>query len=110
MCTDLVLFLPVLKQLHESVALLHQLRVHALPFGEGQDGFQSALGLAGRPQTSAGGGETVVHQPVFILDHFFKDGRLTLHTVGEISSSVGDLSFHAILSERRVRKRRSTYV
>lgn len=109
MHTHLVLFLPVLKQLHESVALLHQLGVHALPFGEGQDGFQGALSLAGCPQTSAGGGETVVHQPVFILDHFFKDGRLTFHPVGEISSSVRN-EFSCNLSERRVRKRCSTYV
>lgn len=27
--TNLILFLPVFKQLHESVALLHQFRVHA---------------------------------------------------------------------------------
>lgn len=27
--TNLILFLPVFKELHESVALLHQIRVHA---------------------------------------------------------------------------------
>lgn len=79
MCTNLVLLLPVLKQLHEGVALLHQLWVHAFNFCEGQDGFQSALSLTGCPQTSAGGGKSVVHQSLFILNHFFKDGCLTLH-------------------------------
>lgn len=79
---DLVLLFPIFKQLHEGVALLHQLRVQALRLGKGQDGLQRALHLAGRPQASAGGGQAVVHQALLVFNHFFKDGRLALHPVG----------------------------
>lgn len=82
-CTNLVLLLPVLKQLHECVALLHQVRVHPLSFGKGQDGLQSALRLTDCPQTSAGGRKTVIHQPFFILNHLFEDSCLTFHPVRE---------------------------
>lgn len=85
LCTNLVFFLPVLKQLHESVALLHQLRVHAFHFCKRQDGFQSTLHLAGCPEPSAGGGESVIHQPLLVFNHFFKYGRLTLHSAHEES-------------------------
>lgn len=74
-----ILLLPVLKQLHEEVPFLHQLRVHAFNFGKRQDGFQRALGLAGGPQATTGGGETVVHQALFVLDHLFENGRLAFH-------------------------------
>lgn len=79
---NLVLLLPGLKELHEGVALLHQLAVHALGLGEGQDGLEGALRLAGGPQASTGGGQAVVHQALLVFDHFLKDGRLTFHPVG----------------------------
>ena len=78
----LVLLLPVLKQLHEGVPLLHQQGVHALGLGEGEHGLQGALRLTGGPQAPAGGGETVVHQTLLVLDHLFEDGRLTFDPVG----------------------------
>lgn len=81
--TNLVLLLPILKQFHKSVSFLHQVWVHAFKFGKRQDGLQSAFCLTGCPQTSASGRETVVDQPLFILDHFFKDGCLTFDAVEE---------------------------
>lgn len=81
--TNLVLLLPILKQFHKSVSFLHQVWVHAFKFGKRQDGLQSAFRLTGCPQTSASGRETVVDQPLFILDHFFKDGCLTFDAVKE---------------------------
>lgn len=81
----LVLLLPRLKQLHENVALLHQLWVHALGLGERQDGLQGALSLTGGPQTATGGGKAIVDQPLLVLNHFLKDRCLTLHPVEVVS-------------------------
>lgn len=74
--TNLIFFLPGLKELHKGVSLFYKARLHAADLSEGQNGFKGSLRLAGRPETTTGGGESVVYQPVLILDHLFKDGRL----------------------------------
>ncbi|KAF3845594.1 hypothetical protein F7725_008757 [Dissostichus mawsoni] len=72
-----------LEQLHEGVSFLQQIVIEALQFGEGEDCLQAFLRLAGGPQSSAGGGQPVVHQtPLLVLDHLLEDRRLTLHPEG----------------------------
>lgn len=85
---NLIFFLPGLKELHESVSFFYKARLHTADLSEGQDGFKSSLHLAGRPESTTGCGESVVHQPVLVLNHLLEDGRLTLdparHTQGAL--------------------------
>lgn len=74
--TNLIFFLPGLKELQKGVSLFYEARLHAADLSEGQNGFESSLHLAGRPESTTGCGESVVYQPVLILNHLFKDGRL----------------------------------
>lgn len=78
--TNLILFLPGLKELHERVSLLYEARLQAADLGEGQGGFEGSFCLTGRPQSSTGRGESVVYQTFLIFNHFLKDGRLPLYS------------------------------